>query len=227
MKTLSIVASGTFFACNLVGLAQSAVPCGQTLASPLRPNATLSIHSIAAGIEIVGTDQNTVRVSCSAEDMDSARQVQLQLTGAPTGAKLTLTGPHLKHGNLAVRIEVPRKTNLGLEMAAGDVKVAGVVGDKDLTLRAGAITISSVHASNYKDIDASVAIGQVNISPDGETKGGFFRDFRKQNPDGEYRLHAHVTTGNIVLIGMSKQDTGARGDGYAGSGVGTRFRFAR
>jgi hypothetical protein len=49
----------------------------------------------------------------------------------------------------------------------------------------------------------------VNISPDGETKGGFFRDFRKQNPDGEYRLHAHVTTGNIVLIGMSKQDAAA------------------
>jgi hypothetical protein len=83
MKPLSIVASATFFACNLVGLAQSAVPCGQTLASQLRPNATLSIHSIAAGIESVGRDQNTVRVSCSAEDMDSARQVQLQLTGTP------------------------------------------------------------------------------------------------------------------------------------------------
>lgn len=206
MTALSIAASAALFACNMVGLAQSAVPCGQTLGAPLRPNATLSINSISAGIEIVGTDQNTVRVSCSADDMDSARQVQLQLTGTPTGAKLTFTGSHLRHGKLTVRIEVPRKTNLGLEMAAGDVKVGEVVGDKDLTLRAGAITVSSSHASNYKDVNASVAIGEVNISPDGEAKGGFFRDFRKQNPHGQYRLHAHVTTGKIVLIGMSTHD---------------------
>src|ERR1700692_4180853 len=114
MTALSIAASAALFACDMVGFSQSTVPCGQPLGAPLRQNATLSINSISAGIEIVGTDQDTVRVSCSADDMDSARHVQLQLTGTPTGAKLTLTGPHLKHGNLTVRIEVPRKTNLGL-----------------------------------------------------------------------------------------------------------------
>jgi hypothetical protein len=203
MKALGIVASAALFACSMVGLAQSAVPCGQTLGAPLRPNATLSVDSIPASIEIVGTDQNTVRVSCSADDMDSARQVQLQLTGTSTGATLKLTGPHLKHGNLTVRIEVPRKTNLRLEMAAGEVKVGEVVGDKDITLRAGAITISSSHSSNYKDVNASVSIGEVNVSPDGEAKGGFFRDFRKQYPNGQYRLRAHVTTGKIALLGIS------------------------
>ena len=206
MTTLSIAASAALFTCSMAGLAQSAVQCGQTLAAPLRPNSTLSINSISAGIEIVGTDQNTVRVSCSADDMDNARQVQLQLTGTPTGSKLTVTGPHLKHGNLSVRIEVPRKTNLGLEMEAGEVKVGEVVGDKDLTLRAGAITVSSTYPSIYKDVNASVAIGDVTVSPGGESKGGFFRDFRKQNPNGLYRLHAHVTTGKIVLIGMSTHD---------------------
>lgn len=205
MKTLSVTACATLFVCNMVGLAQSAVPCGQTLGAPLGPNATLSIQSIPAGIEIVGTDQDAIRVSCSVDDTDNAREVQLQLTRTTAGSKLTVTGPHLNHGNLRVRIEVPRKTNLGLEMEAGEVTVGDVVGDKDLTLRAGAITVSSSHPSIYKDVNASVSIGDVKVSP-GESRGGFFRDVRKQNPNGQYRLHAHVTAGKILLIGMNTQE---------------------
>ena len=61
-------------------------------------------------------------------------------------------------------------------------------------------------SSKSVDVNASVSIGEVNVSPDGEAKGGFFRDFRKQYPNGQYRLRAHVTTGKIVLLGMSAHD---------------------
>jgi hypothetical protein len=203
MKALGVAVSAVLFAWNMVGLAQSTASCGQVIDAPLRPAATLSIDSIAAGIEIVGTDHNTVHVSCSADDKESARHVRIQLTETPAGAKLKLKGPRLKHGNLTVRIEVPRQTNLGLNMGAGEVKIGNVVGDKNLSLRAGAITVSSNHLPNYKDVNASVSIGEVDVSPDGVAKGGFLRDFRKQNPNGQYRLNAHVITGKIVLIGMN------------------------
>jgi hypothetical protein len=200
MKTLSIAAAATLFACNLVSFSQSDVPCGQTLDAPLRLGAVLTIDSRPAGIEIVGIDQERIHVSCTADDMDSASHIRLRFSGTPTHAKLTIAGSYLKHGNLQIRVEVPRKMNLGVQMPAGQVKVDEIVGDKDIELYAGQITISSAHEWDYRNVNASVGIGQVNAQAYGADKGGFFRVFRKENADGEYRLHAHVTTGQIDLL---------------------------
>ena len=203
MRTLGIAVGATLFACNLVGFSQSDVPCGQTLNASLRSNTLLTIDSRSAGIEIVGTNQEGIHVSCTADDADSARDIRLQFSGTPTHAKLTIKGAYLKHGNLKIRIEVPRKTNLGLQMTAGQVKVEEIEGDKDIELHAGQISISSAHEWDYRKVNASVGIGQVNAQVYGEDKGGFLRVFRKENAEGEYRLHAHVTTGQIDLLGKS------------------------
>jgi hypothetical protein len=114
---------------------------------------------------------------------------------------------YLKHGNLKIRVEVPRKTNLGVQMPAGQVTVDEIVGDKDIELHAGQISISSTHAWDYRDVNASVDIGEVNAQVYGAEKGGFFRVFRKENPGGEYRLHAHIMTGQIELLGKDAHAT--------------------
>jgi len=85
-------------------------------------------------------------------------------------------------------------------MFAGEVKVEQVSGDKDIAVGAGQITISN-HNWNYRAVDASVSIGQVNAPMYDANKGGFFRGVEKTTQDGEYRLHAHVTTGQIDLQG--------------------------
>jgi hypothetical protein len=204
MKTLSIAAGATLFACNLVSFSQSDVPCGQTLDAPLRPSAMLAIDSRPAGIEIVGTNREAIHVSCTADETERARNIRLRFSGTSTHARLTITGAYLKHGNLKIRVDVPRKTNLGIQMPAGEVKVDEVVGDKDIELQAGQISISSARNWNYRNINASVGIGDVNAQVYGADKGGFFRVFRKENADGEYRLHAHVTTGQIELLGKNE-----------------------
>ncbi len=203
MKTLGIAAGATLFACNLVSFSQSDVSCGQTLEAPLRSSAMLTIDSRPAGIEIVGIDQEAIHVSCTADDTDSARQIRLRFSGTPTHAKLTITGAYLKHGNLKIRVEVPRKMNLGVQMPAGEVKVDEILGDKDIDLYAGQITISSARQWDYRNVNASVDIGEINARVYGADKGGFFRVFRKENADGAYRLHAHVTTGQIDLVGRN------------------------
>ena len=207
MKTLGIAAGATLFACNLVSFSQSDVPCGQTLEAPLRPSAMLTIDSRPAGIEIVGIDQEAIHVSCTADDTDSARNIRLRFSGTPTRATLTITGPYLKHGNLQIRVEVPRKMNLGVQMPAGKVKVDEIVGDKDIELYAGQITISLAREWDYRNVNASVDIGEVNARVYGADKGGFFRVFQKENADGEYRLHAHVTTGQIDLLDKNARAT--------------------
>ena len=203
MRILGVAAGATLFACNLVGFAQSEVACGQTLDAPLRTRAVLKIDSRPAGLEVVGTDQEMIHVSCSSDDADSSRPIRLQLSGTATDARLTITGTHRRHGNLRIRIEVPRKVGLGIEMPAGEVKVEGIAGDKDINLYAGQITISSTQEWNYRSVDASVDIGAVNAPVYGANKGGFFRSVTRKTPDGEYRLHAHVITGEIDLRGRS------------------------
>ncbi len=132
--------------------------------------------------------------------MDNSRQIRLRLSGTPTVSKLTIEGEHLENGNLHIRVEVPRKVNLGIQMPAGQVNVDEIVGDKDIKLYAGQITVCSAHLWDYKDVDVSVGVGQVNATAYGVQKSGFFRDFKKENPNGEYRLYVHVITGQIDLL---------------------------
>ena len=203
MKILNIVAGASLFASTLGCLSQSTVRCSQTLDAPLRRGAELTIASVATEIEVVGTDQEMIHVSCRADDPNIASDIRIQLSGSADHANLTITGDHLTHNNLHLRVEVPRKMELALQMAAGAVKVDDLVGNKDIELTAGQISISDAHDWNYKDVSASVSIGAVNAQVYGANRGGFFRVFHKTDANGEYRLHSHVLTGQIELLGKN------------------------
>ena len=88
-------------------------------------------------------------------------------------------------------------------MAAGEVKVEEIAGDKDIDLYAGQISISSARPWDYRSVDLSVDIGEVKAPAYGADRGGFFPSFTKKTVDGEYGLHAHVITGEIDLLGTS------------------------
>ena len=208
MKILRVAAGTLLLTWGVAGFAQTDVRCGQVLEAPLKRGAELKIDSVPAGVEIVGTDQEGVRVSCSSDDANVARDVRMRVSGTAERAKVTITGGHLKNGNLRIRVEAPRKMKLGFAMAAGEVKVNEVVGDKEIALTAGTVRISSDHGWEYRDVDVSVGIGSVNAAVYGANKGGFFRAFRKEDASGEYRLHAHVTTGEIDLLGKRAGEGG-------------------
>jgi hypothetical protein len=91
-------------------------------------------------------------------------------------------------------------------MLAGQVTVDEVKGDKDIEVGAGQITISSIHDGDYRNVDASVIVGEVQARAFGTDKGGFFRNFSTRNSNGDYRLQAHVTTGQIELLGNAEQE---------------------
>jgi hypothetical protein len=167
----------------------------------------LMIDSKPAGLHIVGTDQVAIHVSCSASSDETATSAAFHFSPTANGGKLSIVGPHLQHGNngLEVKIEVPRRTNLSIRMFAGQVTVEEVKGDKDIEVGAGQITISSIHDGDYHNVDASVGVGEVQARAFGTDKGGFFRKFSRKNSNGDYRLQAHVTTGQIELLGNVEQ----------------------
>jgi hypothetical protein len=201
MKSLSTATGVALLGCSLAGFAQTETACDQTLDVRLRSRAVLAIDSPPAGLDIVGTDREGIHLTCTADDIENARDIRIRFSGNQDDGKLTITGGSLKHENLQVRIEVPRKTSLRVQMPAGQVKVEEIAGDKDIDLYAGQITISSARPWDYRSVRLSVDIGQVSAPVYGEEKGGFFRTLTKENADGEYWLHAHVLTGQIELLG--------------------------
>lgn len=203
MKSVCAVAGTALIACNIAGVAQTKIPCSESVNHALQSRAVLIIDSRPAGLHIVGTDQEAMHVSCTAGSEETARDIALHFSPTPNGGRLSIKGAHLNHGNnnLDITIEVPRRTNLSVRMFAGEVRVEEVKGDKDIDLGAGQITISNIHDEDYRSVRASVSIGEVQARAFGADKGGFFRSFTRKNLKGDYRLHAHVTTGEIDLIG--------------------------
>lgn len=197
MRLLCACAVAVVLVAGPMGFAETVGDCDHPIEAPLRSRAALVIESRPAGVEIVGTDAETIRVSCTVET-GHAQDVELRFSGTPGYGRLNVTSP-VRNQNLHIRIEVPKKTNLRFHMGAGEVKVEDVTGDKDLDLYAGQISINSPSDGAYRSVDASVDIGDVNARAYGVDKGGFFRCFSRTTKDGEYRLRAHVMTGEIDL----------------------------
>lgn len=194
------VAAAALLVCGAAGYAETVGDCDHAIGGALRSRATLVVDSEPAGIEVVGTDKDEIHVTCTVKHDGDPRDIELRLSGTEGYQRLKISGGGAVHNqNLQVRIEVPMKLNLRLRMGAGQVTVSEVAGDKDIDLYAGQITIKSGEKESYKSVDASVDIGEVNAAAYGVDKGGFFRQFAKTTTEGEYRLRAHVMTGQIDL----------------------------
>jgi hypothetical protein len=186
--------------CGAAGYAETVGDCDHAIGGALRSRGTLLVDSEPAGIEVVGTDKDEIHVTCTVKRDGDPRDIELRLSGTEGYERLKISGGGAVHNqNLEVRIEVPKKLNLRVRMGAGQVTVSEVAGDKDIDLYAGQITIRTPEKGSYKSVDASVDIGEVNAAAYGVEKGGFFRSFSRTMGNGEYRLRAHVMTGQIDL----------------------------
>jgi hypothetical protein len=204
MKFPCVAAGVALLACSMTGFAQTDVACGQTLQAPMRSDTALTIDSRPAGLTIVGTDAGTIKVTCKADQPEEMQGVRLRLSGVEGENKLTIQGGTTHHGGVEVRIEIPHRTSVQVKMGAGEVTIENLEGNKDISLYAGQVTISLPQASDYRSVDASVDVGEVNAQAFSADKGGFFRHFQHHDASGQYRLYAHVTTGEIDLLGAGQ-----------------------
>lgn len=184
-------------ACGTAAYGEASGSCASALGLPLHDRGTLAVESFATGITVVGTDSNTLRVTCT--NASDPHSVRFHLTGDPGREQLTLHSDLEHQDNLQIRIEVPHRTSLRLHMNAGEVTVNNLEGDMDIDLYAGQINIAAGDTSDYSSVHASVDIGEVKASAWGVDKGGFFRSFTRSTAQGEYKIYAHVLTGEIDL----------------------------
>jgi hypothetical protein len=195
MRFLRIGAATLLSVASCAGIAQTSGTCAAPFEAPLKSGAALSIDSRSAEIQIVGTDLEVIRVSCTLKHPGQANEIHFRFWEAGGYSKLKLKGG--SENNVSIRIEVPRATSLKIYAPAGAVGVDRVTGNKDIDIHAGAVTVSHVDGSEYKSVEASVGIGEVRALAFGIDNGGFFRNFTKETAEGKYHLRARVGTGSI------------------------------
>jgi hypothetical protein len=153
----------------------------------------VEMHLSGGDYEIVGIDANSIRVSSTGRNAD---QVKVSLGIENTSARISVQPKH--SDNLHIRIEVPKRTDLIVRLSAGDLRLKGIVGNKDIECHAGDLNVDVGDPDSYNQIDSSVNTGDLNASAFGVQKDGLFRSFN-QTRRGQYRLHVHLGAGDLNL----------------------------
>jgi hypothetical protein len=156
----------------------------------------LNIHLRSGDFRILGRDDNKISVRVDGKDLEKAKEINVRFERLENSTELNIWGG--PKNNVQITIEVPRSTGLFVRMPAGQLEVNDIVGDKDIQLHAGELTIGLGNPADYSRVDASVSTGGLEAEAYGESHGGLFRSFQKDGK-GKYRLHAHVGAGDLTL----------------------------
>jgi hypothetical protein len=172
--------------------------CERPFEVRFQPGGDLQMRIRSGDIEVMGVDAPMLRVSCELnKNPERAREVTITFRPDGKSGQLRIRGG--PNNDIHLRIEIPRTSNLFVRSPAGELSVSDVVGDKDVEIHAGDLTIEVGSVADYKHADASVYAGDLTATAFGVNKDGLFRSFDRDNAGGKYRLHAHVGAGDLVL----------------------------
>ena len=156
---------------------------------------TVRMDLSAGDYDIVASPDDRIRITLTNRGRNNPdAYVDIEIRGSV--ATIETDGPN--GDGLDVRIELPRRTNIVLKLSAGDLKVEAIEGSKDVSMRAGDATIAVGARDQYRHVNASIKIGDLNAEPFNVRKEGFFRSF-EWNGKGKYDLSAHLLVGDLKL----------------------------
>jgi hypothetical protein len=101
----------------------------------------------------------------------------------------------IKHGHFIV--EVPSRSDIFLRLKAGDLKISGIEGNKDIQMTAGDLSIEA-NPSSYSNVHGSVTFGDIDAHSLHISKGGILRSFDWQG-GGPYQLRASIIMGDLRI----------------------------
>lgn len=156
----------------------------------------LGMHLQSGDFRIVGRSDNRIVVHFSGKNAEIAKNLTVRMTQADAGGNLRISGG--PKNELQVTIEIPESTDLYVRMSGGDLDVKSVLGNKDIKLIGGDLTIHTVTPDDYAEVNASVRFGDVAAGAFGEAKGWLGGSVRRKGT-GKYILTAHVFAGDLTL----------------------------
>ena len=174
----------------------------ESLERPFAQNGRIRMDLSAGDYHISGSPDNRIRLEWSLRDAAQLPRVKARADVRDHEATITTDGPSNK--GLRVVIQVPRQADLYVRLTAGDLRIEGIQGNKDVELHAGDVRIDVGRAEDYRNVDASVWAGDITAPPFQVTKGGLFRSFDWRGK-GPYRLHAKLMAGDLHLFSKAEE----------------------
>jgi hypothetical protein len=158
--------------------------------------AQLRVRAGSGEVRIVGSDRDRIAVHYSGRDAARSDEVDVAFRHHGNASELEIKGA--PHNEFVTIIEVPRSTNLNVRMPFGVLVVSDVVGNKDVEVHSGALTIDVAPAEQYSRVEASIYAGDLRARPFAVDKSGLFRSFARHG-EGRYALRAHLGAGELTL----------------------------
>ena len=181
---------------GLIGTLALPVPAwaqADTRTRPFVQGGTAYLDLSAGEYEITASPDDVIRVTSRNRGRDD---VDLIVTAKGSRADVEVDGP--SGDGVEVEIQLPRRTNVVIRLSAGELSIYGIEGSKDVSARAGEVRIGVGDANQYRQVNASVRIGELAARAFNVEKGGFFRSF-EWTGKGKYDLKAHLTVGELRL----------------------------
>jgi uncharacterized protein (TIGR02246 family) len=163
------------------------------------PAGQVELHVRYGDVHIVPADDSHLAITYTmhSNHADYIGKVEPQFEVQSAKAVLTLKAPH--DGSLEVDLKVPARTDIYLRLAAGDIQLGPIEGNKDLETHAGDILVDLVDPASYGAVDASTHAGDV-VAPFGKPHGWIGNSLNYQGA-GSFHIHAHTLAGDVTLRG--------------------------
>jgi hypothetical protein len=188
---ISVVAfAALLLAATFAGAQQGSFERPFALEGKVRMDLSAGDYTIQPGRD----DRILVRWETRSADEAAGVRIDIQRNGSV--ATLTTKGPH---NNFRVVVEVPARTDLHVDLSAGDLTIRGISGNKDVGSWAGDINIDIGDGKEYASIDVAVKAGDITARPLNVSKGGLFRSFTWKGP-GRNTLRVRLTAGDLRLL---------------------------
>jgi hypothetical protein len=183
--------------------APSASPADQAPVTerPFRPGGRIRMILSAGAYVIEGTSDSVIRLAWKTRAEEDARKVRTSVEVSGSDALLSVDGPSR---GFDVTVTVPARSDVSIDLSAGDLTLHHVEGHKDISAWAGDMKIDVGRASDYRSASASVTAGDINGTPFWTRTGGLLR-WRDWTGTGRYDLRVRLTAGNITLTSSDEE----------------------
>jgi hypothetical protein len=191
---------GVVVAVSLMATSTSATPgfqstFGQPVDKAFAKGGTIRMQLAAGDYKIGGSPDDKIRVEWRADRADQGVNVRADAEIRGTTAVISTGG--FKDG-VHFTIAVPARSDIDVEMTAGDLDVRGIEGNKKVESWAGDVTVEVGQPTQYRSVEASVRAGDLNARPFNVSKGGLMRSFSWKG-SGPYSLAVKLFAGDLTL----------------------------
>ena len=163
--------------------------------SRLKTGKGIEIRATSGNINIVGTQDNDIRVTIQNVSAESAKMAHVKIDRNRNPILIEIKDlPQFATAS----VEVPRFASLAVSMLAGNLQIGDIEGDKMCLLRSGKTLINVGNPEVYRSVQAFVFAGDIHAPAFNRDTGGVWRMMSWTGP-GQSVIDAHVSAGLLEL----------------------------